>query len=136
MFCLRICVMWFSVCTCFLIKPVANIGFVMSVLVYVRLLTSSSSVPTGRLFAKILYRGMFTNIFRRFQLSLKWKSIKITGSVHEDVLTFMNAWLKRCCWSQKLPTSCGSYDYAKALEFLSLCVNFMCFRLVKSVFYY
>jgi len=58
-FCLRICIMWFTVCTCFLIKPVANISFVMSVRVYVRLSTLSSSVPTGRLFAKILYRGDF-----------------------------------------------------------------------------
>jgi len=57
MFCVRICIMWFTVCTCFLIKPVANISFVMSVRVYVRLSTLSSSVPTGRLFAKILYPG-------------------------------------------------------------------------------
>jgi len=132
--------MWFSVCTCFLIKPVANIGFVMYVPVYVRLSTSSSSIFTRRLFAKILYRGVFINIFRRIQLSLKSKNIKITDTVLEDLLTFMTAWWKRLPFGvgghKNYKRSFDSCYYAKALEFLSLCMHFGRLHLVTSVFYY
>jgi len=141
MFCLQICMMWFSVCTCFLIKPVATISFVIAVRVCVRLSTSSSSVQTGRLFAKILYRGgMFTRIFRRFQFWFKSKKKKVADPVCEDLLTFMTAWLMRLplgvAGHKNDLSSCDSYDHAKALEFFLLCLHFGRFRLVKSVFYY
>jgi hypothetical protein len=79
---------------------------------------------------------MLIDIFRRFLLSLKSKNKKITGTVREDLLIFMTARLKRLplgvVGHKNYQRSCGSYDYAKALEFLSLCVHFRRFRLVKE----
>lgn len=56
-------------------------------------------------------------------MSLKSKNENITGTVREDLLTFMTAWLKRLpldvVGHKNYQRSCGSFDYAKALEFLS-----------------
>jgi hypothetical protein len=61
----------------------ATISFVVSV----RPSTSNSSVPIGRIFMKLDIWACLENLSRNFKFH--WNVIRMTGTLHEDVCTFM-----------------------------------------------